>query len=81
MGTGVYVVLTPYPFPQPHAFGGRSVPGELGLHLLAEVLRGSEWERQGQGYQTSAFSVSREPQWGMLIAFTEVWPPSGGINH
>ena len=61
VGTGVPVVLTPSPFPQPCAFRGRAIPGELSLHLLAGVLLGSDWERLSQGYQPSALSVSREP--------------------
>lgn len=81
VGTGVHVALGPSPFPQPHTWRGRAVPGELGLHLLADLLPGSDWERMGQGYQTSTVSVSREPHRRCLIAFTDVWPPSGGVSH
>ena len=66
-------------FPRPHALGVGALPGELGL--LAEGLLDNDKGRQGQSHQTSAFSRSREPWGGVLIAFTEVWPPSGGISH
>lgn len=67
------------PFPQATCSWGRGLPGELGL--LAEGLLDSDEGRQGQSHQTSAFSRSRDPCGGVLIAFTEVWPPSGGISH
>lgn len=65
--------------PRPHGPGGGALPGELGL--FADTRLGSDQGRQGQDYQTSAFSTSREPCWGLLLAFAEVWPPSRGISH
>lgn len=63
-------------FPRPHACMARTLPSELVLHLFAGELLGGSWRRWGRGYHTSACSM-----WGVLIAFTEVWPPSGGISH
>lgn len=55
--------------------------GQGSILCLLEVLLGSDWGRGARISQTPAFSMSTELCWGVLIAFAEVWPPSGGISH